>query len=97
MIIESGVLEVTNGAKVDASIFGKGNGGNVTITTDSLEVTNSSQIGAGIFGFGDAGNVNITAKDTIILAPTVFPVGYLALWNRERSGMPETLTLKQVL
>ena len=43
----------------------EGDGGNVTINTDTLSVTNGVQIGATTFGQGNGGNIEITATDSI--------------------------------
>jgi len=40
-----------------------GNGGNLTIETESLQVTDGAQIYSATFGFGNAGNLNINAQD----------------------------------
>ena len=45
----------------------KGDGGNVTITTDTLSVTNGGQVGASTFGQGNGGNVEIIARDSIAI------------------------------
>ncbi len=60
--ITSNSLSLTNGGEIDASTFGKGNAGNVTITaTDSISLTNGGIISASTSGKGNAGNVTITA------------------------------------
>ena len=46
---------------------GEGNGGNVTITTDTLSVTNGGVIDASTFSKGSAGSVEITATDSILI------------------------------
>lgn len=45
-----------------SSLFGKGNGGNITFTTESLKVADGSQIRAISSGLGNAGRIDITAK-----------------------------------
>jgi len=40
-----------------------GNGGTLTIETDSLTITNAAQIFSSTFGFGNAGDLQIKAKD----------------------------------
>ncbi|MEH2072573.1 MAG: filamentous hemagglutinin N-terminal domain-containing protein [Nostoc sp.] len=42
---------------------GRGNGGNISITTDLLSVTNGAQLVASTSGQGDAGNIIINARD----------------------------------
>ena len=44
-----------------------GDGGTVTITTDSLEITNGGQINTSSFSRGDAGRIVINAADTVRL------------------------------
>ncbi|MFN5399792.1 MAG: filamentous hemagglutinin N-terminal domain-containing protein [Pseudanabaena sp.] len=51
---------------VDVSPNGRGNGGNLSITSDSLQVLNGGQITAGVFGKGDGGQISISS-DTIKL------------------------------
>ncbi|MBD2463036.1 filamentous hemagglutinin N-terminal domain-containing protein [Oscillatoria sp. FACHB-1407] len=53
------------GSAVEQS--GRGQGGNVRITTGSLALINGAQISAGTFGQGNAGNVFIDARDHISL------------------------------
>lgn len=47
---------------------GNGNGGNLTIATETLSVTNGAQIASAVddFGEGNAGNINITAKNIFL-------------------------------
>ncbi|OUC14102.1 MAG: hypothetical protein B0A82_13875 [Alkalinema sp. CACIAM 70d] len=47
----------------------KGQGGNITVDTDSLIATNGANISASTFGIGNAGNVQVTAK-TLVLEGT---------------------------
>lgn len=42
---------------------GRGNGGTLSIETDSLKLTNGAQIFSSTFGFGKAGNLQIKAQD----------------------------------
>ncbi|PZO42439.1 MAG: hypothetical protein DCF19_07590 [Pseudanabaena frigida] len=51
---------------VDVNTNGKGNGGNLSITTNSLQLLNGSQIGAGVFGQGNGGKI-VIQSDTIKL------------------------------
>ena len=48
-------------------IGAEGDGGNVTITTDTLSVTNGGQVSASTAGQGNAGSVEITANDNIVI------------------------------
>jgi filamentous hemagglutinin family protein len=54
-----------------------GNGGNISIKTDSLAVTNGAQLSTNLFGRGKAGNVNITANKTLSIdgQGSIFPSG----------------------
>ena len=47
----------------DVAPGARGNGGSLSIETDSLKVTNGAQIFSSTFGFGKAGNLQLTAKD----------------------------------
>ncbi len=47
----------------DVAPGARGNGGSLSIETDSLKVTNGAQISSSTFGFGKAGDLQLTAKD----------------------------------
>ncbi|NEN88421.1 MAG: filamentous hemagglutinin N-terminal domain-containing protein, partial [Okeania sp. SIO3H1] len=66
VIFDRGDLGFFTGAVSSVFSGGEGNGGNVTITTNSLEVKNGAEISANTFGKGDAGNVEINATDIVI-------------------------------
>ncbi|BAY09894.1 two-partner secretion domain-containing protein [Calothrix sp. NIES-2098] len=57
-------------SSVDANLYSDrqaaiGNGGNISITTDSLSVTNGGGLFAATAGQGDAGNVNVNARQVL--------------------------------
>jgi filamentous hemagglutinin family protein len=43
-----------------------GQGGNISITTDSLSLTNGAQVSTSVYGQGNAGNINIVARKTVL-------------------------------
>ncbi|GAX41125.1 filamentous hemagglutinin outer membrane protein [Tolypothrix sp. NIES-4075] len=43
-----------------------GNGGDISITTNSLTVKNGARLSASTFGRGNAGNININARDAVL-------------------------------
>jgi filamentous hemagglutinin family protein len=51
---------------VDVNTNGKGNGGILSITSESLQLLNGAQIGAGVYGKGDGGQIKIQS-DTVKL------------------------------
>ncbi|HEY9768871.1 MAG TPA: filamentous hemagglutinin N-terminal domain-containing protein [Coleofasciculaceae cyanobacterium] len=56
-----------------ASTQARGNGGNLTINTDSLFVAHGAQINVGTFGsYGDAGKLDITAKTVKLVGSSEF-------------------------
>ena len=65
----------------------EGNGGNVTITTDSLFLSNDGQVSATTFGQGNAGDVNINASQL-----TLQSQGMLTVRGGENSN-PGSLTI----
>ncbi|MBR8840700.1 MAG: S-layer family protein, partial [Stigonema ocellatum SAG 48.90 = DSM 106950] len=67
-------LNATEDIKIDGSIItnsvrrqGIGNGGNITLSTNSLSLSNGAQLQAVTFGQGDAGNVIINATKSVSL------------------------------
>ncbi|MBD2318505.1 filamentous hemagglutinin N-terminal domain-containing protein [Phormidium tenue] len=59
---------ILDGSLVSVSVNpnAKGNGGDLSITTNSLQILNGAQIAAGVFGKGDGGQIRISS-DTIKL------------------------------
>ncbi|MEH1917931.1 two-partner secretion domain-containing protein [Nostoc sp.] len=62
--ITTGSLSLTNGAKLDASIYGEGNAGSVFVqASDSVSLVNSNILSAvGTEAVGKSGDINIKAK-----------------------------------
>jgi filamentous hemagglutinin family protein len=56
----SGIFSSINSA-------GKGNGGNINLTSGSLSVLNGGGILASTFGIGNAGNITVTARDQVVI------------------------------
>lgn len=48
-------------------LFAEGNGGNLTISTDTLKVKDGAQVYTSTFGIGDAGNLDIRAREIEII------------------------------
>ena len=58
---------ISSSISSQASPEAEGNGGDITITTDSLSLTNGGTVSASTFGRGDAGSVSIAATDTMTI------------------------------
>ena len=58
--IESDLLNVENGAEVNAETGGTGTGGNLYIDSGIVEIRNNGLVSTGSHGTGTAGNINIT-------------------------------------
>jgi filamentous hemagglutinin family protein len=56
----SGIFSSINSA-------GKGNGGNINLTSGSLSVLNGGGILASTFGIGNAGNITVAARDQVVI------------------------------
>ncbi|MBO3459504.1 S-layer family protein [Aetokthonos hydrillicola Thurmond2011] len=70
----------SSGAFSRVESTGRGNSGNLQITTDNLEVANLSQLSASTLGVGNAGNVIITAnRASIIDSDVLSRVGRTAM------------------
>jgi len=66
--INTGSLSVTNGAQLNASTQGSGQGGNLSITArNPVTVSGNGQLLAETSGTGKAGDVSITAEDQVAL------------------------------
>ena len=69
--IQATQLSITNnGSYISADILleANGNGGNLTIETETLVVRDDAQISANTLSDGNAGNLNITATESIALS-----------------------------
>jgi filamentous hemagglutinin family protein len=67
-IIAGGLVSFADGAVLEASNAGQGDGGNINIKAGSLSLNNDSDIFTNIFGRGNAGKVSIQADDSVKLA-----------------------------
>ncbi|BAZ50272.1 hypothetical protein NIES4103_28880 [Nostoc sp. NIES-4103] len=56
-------ITLNDSAAIFSITNGKGNAGNLSITTNRLILENSSQLSTSTFGSSNAGNINITARD----------------------------------
>ena len=54
-------LQVRNNSKIEAEVGDTGNGGNITINTDTLVLLEGSSLSANAF-LGDGGNIDLTAQ-----------------------------------
>ncbi|WP_019507269.1 filamentous hemagglutinin N-terminal domain-containing protein [Pleurocapsa sp. PCC 7319] len=54
----------------NSSIISQGNGGNITINTNSLSLTNGASVDAGISGMGNGGNIVINAQENTLIQGT---------------------------
>jgi filamentous hemagglutinin family protein len=62
--VKTGELNVLNGAQVTVSSAGKGNAGNLEITSGSIKLDNSGKL-LGFTNFGEGGNINLQVQDLI--------------------------------
>lgn len=56
---------LTNRARLDSTMFGRGDAGDIIISTDSLSLTNGAQVNASTIGQGNAGNIFIDARNLV--------------------------------
>lgn len=73
--VDTGNLQVTNGAVVSARTISKGNAGNITLKTNTVEVVGGGQILTATQGGGNAGNINLDVSNSVTLSgsdPTFF-------------------------
>jgi filamentous hemagglutinin family protein len=64
-------FSVSNGANINSSTSGKGDGGNITINVrDNISLINNAIINASTSGQGNGGNITINAGNTVTLEPT---------------------------
>jgi filamentous hemagglutinin family protein len=63
------LLSLNNNAQINASTFGRGNAGNITLQTtgNSLTLNNQSQISSRSQGQGNAGNITINSAGNVTL------------------------------
>ena len=60
--ISSEVISTGESTLIEDGIVAEGNGGTITIYTDSLSISNGGDISTSISGVGNAGDIEITAK-----------------------------------
>jgi filamentous hemagglutinin family protein len=68
-VVSSGDLQMTNYADLQASTFGTGDCGSITVRTGSLEVMDASRIISNAIygpGIGKAGNIYVTSKNILM-------------------------------
>ncbi|BAY78043.1 hypothetical protein NIES25_45130 [Nostoc linckia NIES-25] len=63
---------LTDSTSIISSSNGKGNAGNLSITTNRLNLENNSQLSTNTLGSGNAGNINITARDISVDKSLIF-------------------------
>lgn len=62
--------------------FSLGNGGNLTVNTDSLKVIDGADISTTTFGFGDAGNLTINAQSIEVIGSSSISVPPSGFFSR---------------
>ncbi|MDD5141075.1 MAG: filamentous hemagglutinin N-terminal domain-containing protein [Verrucomicrobiales bacterium] len=75
IFINTGTLEMQNGATILAASFGSGRAGLVNINAQSINLFSGSIITAGTFGSGNGGDVQITADSMNINGQTALADG----------------------
>jgi large exoprotein involved in heme utilization and adhesion len=71
-ISTSDIVSLDSDSSINSSSsFGKGNAGNIGISSRTLSLAGGAQISSSTFGTGNAGNVTINADDTVKLSNTV--------------------------
>lgn len=73
--VDTGNLQVTDGAVVSSRTISKGNAGNITVNANTVEAVRGGQILAATQDSGNAGNINLDVSNSITLSgndPTFF-------------------------
>lgn len=73
--VDTGNLQVADGAVVSARTISKGNAGNITVNANTVEAVRGGQILAATQGSGNAGNINLNVINSVTLSgndPTFF-------------------------
>ncbi|KYC39470.1 hypothetical protein WA1_32645 [Scytonema hofmannii PCC 7110] len=67
--INAATLSLVDGAQINASTYGLGNAGNVTVrAVDAVSLTDGAEFITSTFGQGNAGNIYINAKETVTIS-----------------------------
>jgi filamentous hemagglutinin family protein len=85
---------------ITAQTIGRGNGGNLTLTTGQLLVQDGAQVSASTGGEGDGGTLTVNVEDLVQLVGTDadgFPSGILAQTFGSGNGGDVRLTARQLL
>ena len=75
LTVDTGNLQVTDGAVVSARTISKGNAGNITLKANTVEAVRGGQILAATQASGNAGNINLNVINSVTLSgndPTFF-------------------------
>ena len=67
ILVNVGILRLTNGARIMTSTFDSGAGGNIDLQAKRIELNDGAFISAESFGTGNAGNITIDASDVLSL------------------------------
>ncbi len=67
LTVETGRLNLNDGARITTSTFGQGNAGAITIETAQLALNDGSEIFTSTFGEGNAGNLTVRATESVTL------------------------------
>jgi filamentous hemagglutinin family protein len=94
-------VQVIGRSALGAQAEGKGNAGDLTISTPTLLITDGAQVSAGTFGEGAGGNLVVEASESVQLIGTTadgqFPSGLFAGTVGAGDGGNLTLTTGQLL
>ncbi len=66
--VNTGNLQITNGAVISARTQSSDPGGNISVNVDNLNITEGGQIIATALSSGNAGNITVIAKDRITIS-----------------------------
>ncbi|MBH0183006.1 MAG: filamentous hemagglutinin N-terminal domain-containing protein [Nitrospira sp.] len=67
VVLNVGIVSLTNGATINGSTAGTGHAGNITITAQSVTMSAGSSIAASSTGTGNAGNITIDSGSTVLM------------------------------
>ncbi|MCK5363793.1 MAG: S-layer family protein, partial [Gammaproteobacteria bacterium] len=66
-LTSAGTIAVTDIGSVQASSFGAGDGGNISLSASEVDVLNGGSVEAGGFGTGLAGNIDINTTNQVVV------------------------------